>query len=31
VPPPLRSAARIVGVNKFTIDQMDDILMGRRL
>jgi hypothetical protein len=31
VPPPLRSEARIVGLNKFTIDQIDDILKGHRL
>ena len=31
VPPPLRSEARIVGLNKFTIDQIDNILKGHRL
>jgi hypothetical protein len=31
VPPPLRSEARIVGLNKFTIDYIDDILAGRSL
>jgi hypothetical protein len=31
VPPPFRSEARIVGLNKFTIDYIDDILAGRRL
>ena len=31
VPPQFRSEARIVGLNKFTIDYIDDILAGRRL
>jgi hypothetical protein len=31
VPPPLRSVARIVGLNTFTIDYIDDILKGHRL
>ena len=31
VPPALRTQARIIGLNKFTIDQIDDILKGRRL
>jgi hypothetical protein len=31
VPPALRSEARIIGLNKFTIDYIDDILAGRRL
>jgi hypothetical protein len=31
VPPPFRSEARIIGLNKFTIDQINDILEGRTL
>lgn len=31
VPPLFRSEARIIGLNKFTIDYIDDILAGRRL
>jgi hypothetical protein len=31
VPPSLRPDARIVGLNKFTIDYIEDILAGRRL
>jgi hypothetical protein len=31
VPPPFRAEARIVGLNKFTIEYIDDILAGRRL
>jgi hypothetical protein len=31
VPPPLRPEARIIGLNKFSIDQIDDILKGRKL
>jgi hypothetical protein len=29
VPPPFRSEARIIGLNKFTIDHIQDILNGR--
>jgi hypothetical protein len=31
VPPPLRSEARIIGLNKFIIDDIKDILGGRTL
>ena len=31
VPPALRAEARIVSLNKFTVDQIDEILAGRRL
>jgi hypothetical protein len=31
VPPPLRSEARIIGLNKFGLADMEDILSGRRL
>jgi hypothetical protein len=31
VPPPFRAEARIVGLNRFTIEYIDDILAGRRL
>jgi hypothetical protein len=31
VPMPFRSEARIIGLNTFTIDYIDDILAGRRL
>jgi hypothetical protein len=29
VPPALRSEARIIGLNRFAIDYIDDILSGR--
>jgi hypothetical protein len=31
VPPALRSEARIIGLNRFSIDYIDDILSGRML
>jgi hypothetical protein len=31
VPPALRAQARIVGLNRFTIDQIDSILSGERV
>jgi len=31
VPPPLRAEARIVGLNRFALDYIDDILSGRML
>jgi hypothetical protein len=31
VPPALRSEARIIGLNSFAIDYIDDILNGRLL
>ena len=31
VPPPFRAHARIIGLNKFTLDQIDSILSGHRL
>ena len=31
VPPPFRAEARVIGLNKFTIDQIDSILSGHQL
>jgi hypothetical protein len=31
VPPPLRAEARIIGLNKFALDYIEDILSGRML
>lgn len=31
VPPPLRAEARIIGLNKFALDYIEDILSGHLL